>query len=151
MDYSCKKLSASLRPLRETIECSLRLCDLCDLCEPFLSNPLNQSLPQVKADSNLSAHHVTTVTYAGGLAFICSACGINPFAQISVIRGRKMEYLCVSALSASHHSVLRSMKPCAIFSKCLFFSLAAIFRACSSKLRLTSGLYSYSECTTRFM
>jgi len=42
------------------------------LCVSALSarNPLNQSSPQVKGDSNMSAHHVTAVTDAGGLVSI---------------------------------------------------------------------------------
>jgi hypothetical protein len=42
----------------------------------------NQSSSQMKGDSRLSAHHVTSGTDAGGLAFIRSACGLNHFAFI---------------------------------------------------------------------
>ena len=49
------------------------------------STPLNHSSSQMKNDSNLSAHHVTTVTDAGGFASIRPAEGIiNIFAFIRV-------------------------------------------------------------------
>ncbi len=48
---------------------------LCELCV----KPLNHASLKMMADSNLSAHHVTTVTDAGGLAFIRPAEGRKSF------------------------------------------------------------------------
>jgi len=55
----------------------------------YMRDLLNQFSPQVKVDSHLSAHHVTIVTDAGGLAFIGPSEAENYFAFISVIRGRE--------------------------------------------------------------
>jgi len=61
----------------------------------FFPHPLhatpNQSSPQVRADSHLSAHHVTPVTDAGGSVQIRPAEGVESV-LICVICGQKSGY-----------------------------------------------------------
>ena len=56
---------------------------------------LNQSSSQMKGDSHLSAHHVTIVTDAGGLAFIRPAEG-NEVIRVDLRNSRKKESLCAT-------------------------------------------------------